>query len=141
MRLFDFQSEAEEHVYRLRKLFKKLPQKGLKKEDGPRGVCLLNALATLERCVNGTKQSDMPGTTCLPEDGGATGSIDCRSDEGVTVGLIDGVIAIARVLRHRQMEGVAIYEALADLRSDEDVAWLFNMSNKKVKVQEGGTAK
>lgn len=59
-------------------------------------------------------------------------STDCRSNEGVTVGLIDGIIAIARVLRHRQMEGVAISEALKDLRSDEDVAWLFNMSNNKI---------
>ena len=55
-------------------------------------------------------------------------STDCRSYDGVTVGLIDGIIAIARVLRHRQMEGVAISEALTDLRSDEDVTWLFNMS-------------
>ena len=59
MRLFDFQSEAEDHVYRLRKLFEKLPQKGLKEEDCQR-VCLLNALSSLERCINGTKQSDMP---------------------------------------------------------------------------------
>lgn len=56
-------------------------------------------------------------------------STDCRSKEGITVGLIDGIIAIARVLRNRQMEGVAISEALIDLRSDEDVTWLFNMQN------------
>jgi len=59
-------------------------------------------------------------------------STDCRSNEGVTVGLVDGIIAIARVLRHRQMEGVAIEEALTDLRSDEDVAWLFNSSGSGI---------
>ena len=58
MRLFDFQSESEEHIGRLRKLFEKLPQKGLKEEDCQR-VCLLNALSNLEHYVNGTTQSDM----------------------------------------------------------------------------------
>ena len=59
MRLFDFQSEAEEHMFRLRKLFEKLPQKGLKEEDCQR-LCLLNALSNVERCVNGTTKDDMP---------------------------------------------------------------------------------
>jgi len=58
MRLFDFQSEAEEHIYRLRKLFEKLPKKGLKEEDCQR-VCLLNSLSSVERCVNGTVSDDM----------------------------------------------------------------------------------
>ena len=61
MRLFDFQSEAEEHLYRLRKLFEKLPQKRLKEEDCQR-LCLLNALSNVERCVNGTTKDDMPNT-------------------------------------------------------------------------------
>ncbi len=50
--------------------------------------------------------------------------LDCRSDEGVTVSLIDGVIATARVLRGRDLNHPAITEALADIREDEDVAWL-----------------
>jgi hypothetical protein len=58
MRLFDFQSEAEEHIYRLRKLFEKLPSKGQKEEDCQR-LCLLNALSDVEHCVNGTTQDDM----------------------------------------------------------------------------------
>lgn len=49
---------------------------------------------------------------------------DCRTDAGVTVGLIDGLIAIARVLRHRDLTPAPVAEALRDLASDEDVAWL-----------------
>ena len=58
MRLFDFQSEAEEHTYQLKKLFKKLPQKGLKEEDCQR-VCLMNALENLNRCIFGTTKEDL----------------------------------------------------------------------------------
>ena len=47
---------------------------------------------------------------------------DCRSAEGVTVGLIDGLITIARVLTLRDLSPAAVQEALIDLRSDEDLA-------------------
>lgn len=46
---------------------------------------------------------------------------DCRSAEGITVGLIDSMITSARVLKGRSMAGRAISEALKDLRSDPDV--------------------
>ncbi len=49
---------------------------------------------------------------------------DCRSQEGVTVGLIDAVIAVARVLAPRLKDGglaEPVREALRDLRQDEDV--------------------
>lgn len=49
---------------------------------------------------------------------------NCREPIGVTVGLIDGLIAIARVLRHRDLTPVEVQEALSDLQSDEDVAYL-----------------
>ena len=49
---------------------------------------------------------------------------DCRSEDGITVGLIDGVISVARVLRGRDLTVPAVVEALADLRADEDVASL-----------------
>jgi hypothetical protein len=51
--------------------------------------------------------------------------LDCRSPEGVTVGLIDSIITTARVLRGRDLSHPAAREALADLREDEDVARLF----------------
>jgi hypothetical protein len=54
--------------------------------------------------------------------------LDCRSSEGVTVGLIDGIITAARVLRDRDLSHPAVREALADLREDEDVAHLVSRS-------------
>ena len=47
---------------------------------------------------------------------------DCRTEVGVTVGLIDSLIAIARVLAKRDLSPAEAREALADLRSDEDMA-------------------
>lgn len=49
---------------------------------------------------------------------------DCRTEEGVTVGLIDSLIIVARVLRGRDLSPLLVREALADLRQDEDVAAL-----------------
>jgi hypothetical protein len=49
---------------------------------------------------------------------------DCRSAVGVTVGLIDGIIAMARVLRGMDQSSPEVQEALLDLRSDEDFAIL-----------------
>lgn len=49
---------------------------------------------------------------------------DCRSPEGITVGLVDSLISISRVLAPRLRESFytpAIKEALMDLRSDEDM--------------------
>lgn len=47
---------------------------------------------------------------------------DCRTEVGVTVGLIDSLIAIARVLAKRDLSPAEAREALADLRADEDMA-------------------
>ncbi len=46
---------------------------------------------------------------------------DCRSPVGVTVGLIDGIIAMARVLKTMDQSSLEVQEALKDLRSDEDI--------------------
>jgi hypothetical protein len=54
-------------------------------------------------------------TDCRNETG------DCRSETGISVGLIDGVIAVCRILNQRDLSDGPIAEALADLRSDEDV--------------------
>lgn len=45
---------------------------------------------------------------------------DCRSSDGVAVGIIDAVITLARVFNGREVTP-AVEEALIDLRSDEDV--------------------
>lgn len=46
---------------------------------------------------------------------------DCRSFDGVTVGLIDTIINCSRLLKHRDKTAPAVQEAMADLRHDEDV--------------------
>lgn len=48
-------------------------------------------------------------------------STDCRSEEGITVGLIDSIITACRILSKRQLRGHAITEALNDMRADRDV--------------------
>jgi len=58
---------------------------------------------------------------------GGTTSTDCRTEEGVTVGLIDAVITLARVLRGQNFHTLAIHEALKDMRGDEDVRWLLGL--------------
>jgi hypothetical protein len=46
----------------------------------------------------------------------------CRSETGVTVGLIDALISIARILAKRNLNDAGVIEALKDLQSDEDIA-------------------
>ena len=50
---------------------------------------------------------------------------DCRSEEGITVGLIDAIISICRVLSERDLSPPAVREAIEDLRTDEDVGSIF----------------
>lgn len=45
---------------------------------------------------------------------------DCRSEEGITVGLIDSLISISRVLSKRDFSSRAVQESLCDLFGDED---------------------
>lgn len=61
---------------------------------------------------------------------------DCRTDEGVIVGLIDGMIAQARVVARYLRTSpvtppVAVAEALADIRADEDVARVLDHERPK----------
>ncbi|MFM9635922.1 hypothetical protein [Streptomyces turgidiscabies] len=44
----------------------------------------------------------------------------CRSEEGITVGLVDAVIGIIRVLAPRDLSPDQVQEALADLFEDPD---------------------
>ena len=45
---------------------------------------------------------------------------ECRSEEGITVGLVDALIAIIRVLAPRDMSSQNVQDALADLLEDSD---------------------
>lgn len=47
--------------------------------------------------------------------------IDCRSEEGITVGLVDALISIGRILAHRDLTHPAVTEALKDFADDEDM--------------------
>lgn len=47
---------------------------------------------------------------------------DCRSEVGITVGLIDSIISIGRVLAKRDLSAPEVTNALADLIADEDQA-------------------
>ena len=58
--------------------------------------------------------------------------IDCRSEEGITVGLLDAMISIARVLAKRDLSDPATVEALKDLRADEDIARLLRASSDRM---------
>lgn len=50
----------------------------------------------------------------------------CRSDEGITVGLVDAIIGILRVLAPRNLSLESVQEALADLTADPDLKTVLN---------------
>ncbi len=49
---------------------------------------------------------------------------DCRDTVGITVGLIDSIITISRILKDRDLQNKEVREALLDLRQDEDLKFL-----------------
>lgn len=55
--------------------------------------------------------------------------IDCNSEEGVTIGLIDAIISISKMLSTRNLfdDRDLIHEALKDLRSTEDMKMLMDI--------------
>lgn len=63
-----------------------------------------------------------------------TETVDCRSPDGITIGLIDGIIATARILRERDLSTPAVFEALQDLADDEDVAWLLGCADRQLEA-------
>lgn len=54
-------------------------------------------------------------------------STDCRDEQGVTVGLVDALISIARVLAQRDLQDPVVQEALKDLAQDEDMEKIFRV--------------
>ena len=49
---------------------------------------------------------------------------DCRSEVGITVGVIDAIITLCRLLSGRDTSGDEVAQALQDLRHDGDFAGL-----------------
>lgn len=47
--------------------------------------------------------------------------IDCKSPEGITIGLIDALMTIAAVIRERDITAEITQEALQDLSQDRDL--------------------
>lgn len=52
---------------------------------------------------------------------------DCRDNIGVTVSLIDAIISLCRIIRHRDLTSFEVNEARKDLTSDEDLLFLLLM--------------
>ena len=67
-----------------------------------------------------------------------TTSTECRSETGVTVGLVDSLIFICRVLARRDLTATETTEALADLRADEDVAAVLGRPDNLPEVTRNG---
>jgi len=55
---------------------------------------------------------------------------NCREETGITVGLLDGLIAQIRIVRNRNLDDKAIVEVFKDLAADEDFEWLYKKVNK-----------
>ena len=53
-------------------------------------------------------------------------TIECNSYDGVTIGLIDGIISICSILVNRDTSSTDVKEALKDLRSNIDVIQIIN---------------
>lgn len=56
--------------------------------------------------------------------------LECRSQEGITVGLLDSLIAIARIAAHRDLTTPHVVEALHDLVVDEDIKTILNAAKR-----------
>lgn len=51
---------------------------------------------------------------------------NCREDVGITVSLIDAIIAQCRILKSRDLSNKAVKEALLDLQGDEDLKFILS---------------
>ena len=58
---------------------------------------------------------------------------DCRSEDGITIGLIDTIINSARLLRDRKLDSKDVLEALKDLDCDEDLEYVLHCAEHIVR--------
>lgn len=78
--------------------------------------CVSNKIAAgLRRMAAGAQQPTTPADTDPSE------VQSCRSEEGITVGLVDALMSILRVLAPRNLSTKNVREALLDLRGDPDL--------------------
>ena len=52
---------------------------------------------------------------------------DCRDEVGITVSLIDAIIAQCRILRNRDLSAQPVQEAIKDLKADEDLRHILSL--------------
>lgn len=52
---------------------------------------------------------------------------DCRDEVGITVSLIDAIIAQCRILKSRDLTPVEVQEAIKDLKNDEDLRHILSL--------------
>jgi len=55
---------------------------------------------------------------------------DCRNETGITVGLIDAIITLCRILKDRDLSPAEVQESLRDLAADEDFTFLGDRMNE-----------
>jgi hypothetical protein len=99
--------------------FKTLNESGLNPLANPALLTMLLEEFAPEQEATGTDETTDGDT-----------STDCRSETGVTVGLIDSLISISRVLATRGMEDKEVIEALKDLKGDEDINFVLSALDK-----------
>lgn len=59
-----------------------------------------------------------------------TSHTDCRSEIGITVGLVDAIISVLRVLSPRDLTEKEVIEALTDLKDDLDFQTILEAMKK-----------
>ena len=66
-------------------------------------------------------------------------TISCRSEEGITVGIIDSIITSLRLFKDRNLSAESIQEALLDIGDDPDFNEFLNAieESKKDRTDEG----
>ena len=77
-------------------------------------------------------EKDWPDDISFDDGGSGMNRIttDCRTEEGITIGLIDSIITLCRIIKARELLSLAINEALKDLGSDEDFEFLYRKSKE-----------
>jgi len=56
--------------------------------------------------------------------------ISCRSEEGITVGIIDSMITNLRLIKSRDLSPKSVQEALLDIGDDPDLEFLLDAIEK-----------
>lgn len=65
-------------------------------------------------------------------------ALECTSEAGITVGLIDSIISISRVLARRDFSDRHVIEALRDLNQDGDLQGIVAAADRVIPPAESG---